>query len=216
MHSFEKAIRKHGEQAYLLGGAQKLPFKMSITESTHAVFSLNNRVNAFEGQALKTTTDVTATALKLGDYIERKCASDAPLIIIGSIPEPYKNVGLIYVYLLRCNGKATITRTSGTVDPDDETQMVETLVPVAENVWVNRDVTTRSLKSTNTGLLDQTIYLLYIPKSYGVQVLDEVHMNQKIYRVDSINDSLVTADFINGIDVLQLTYSDDEPPESGG
>jgi hypothetical protein len=216
MHSFEKAIRKHGEQAYLLGGTQKLPFKMSITESTHAVFSLNNRVNAFEGQALKSTSDVSATALKLGDYVERQCAADAPLMIIGSIPEPYKNVGLIYVYLLRCNAKATITRVSGTVDPNDETQMIEATETVADNVWVNRDVTTRSLKAINTGLLDQTIYLLYIPKSFGVKVEDEVHMNGSIYRVDSINDSLVTSDFINGVDVLQLTYSEDEQVENGG
>jgi len=209
MYSFEKMVRKLGEQMYLIKGKDKLPFKMSVKESTRATYSQNNRANFFEGQSLKYTTDTTHTEIKLGDYIERLCNSDVPYFVASAIPEPYGKADLIYAYLMRCNGKVSIWRESEEVDPDDPTQTIKRRNDIAINQWVNHDITTRSMKATDGGLIDQTIHIVYLPKSFGVKIGDFVHLRgDELLRVDSINDALVNSDLLTGVDILQCIYYD--------
>jgi hypothetical protein len=209
MHNFEKTVHKLGEQMYLIKDKDKLPFKMSVKESTRATYSQNNRANFFEGQSLKYTTDTTHTEIKLGDYIERGCDNSLPYFVASTIPEPYSKASLIYIYLMRCNSKIDIRRVGEAVDPTDPTQVIKVKTDIATNQWINRDITTRSMKSTDGGLIDQTIHIIYIPRTIGTKIGDFIKIrDDTVLRVDSINDTLVNPDLLTGVDILQCIFYD--------
>lgn len=209
MNRFEKVVRKHGEDLTLHDGSARLPFRASLKESTHATYSMNNRANYFEGQSLKRTLDDTGTAVALGHYVTRLCDPDVPYMVASTLPEPLSGDSLIYLYMMRCNERVTIDRWTEDVDPDNPSEIISGWVPVAADAWCNKDIVTRSMKGTNDGLLDQAIYILALPRSIGVKVLDRVKMAGTSYRVESINDIIANANLTAGLDVLQLTYYDE-------
>jgi len=204
MQQFEKIIHRQGETLHLITASTSLPFKASLTESTKATYSVNNRANFFQGQSLKRTLDGTSN-VEVGDYFTRDTDDNKVYFVMSTIPEP-RCTNLMFMYVVRCNTKITITRYSESVDPNDETQSIKGDVAIATDVWANKDVVTRSMKGTNDGLLDQAIYLVYLPRKYGVKLMDKVCIGDVIYRVESINDILINADMTGGVDVLQLTY----------
>lgn len=209
MNRFERIVHRLGEPLYIIDGENLLPFKASLKESTHATYSQNNRANFFEGQALKRTTDGTKTIVDVGSYIRRECDKDIPYLAAATLPEPTSNDSLCYLYLIRCNDRVTIDRYGETVDPDNPSEIITGWRPIATDIWCNKDIVTRSMKGTIDGLLDQAIYLVTLPKSFGVQVLDRVKIGESYFRVESKNDILSSSDLIGGLDMLQLTYFDE-------
>lgn len=204
MHQFEKTLLRHGETLQLLTDSSPLPFKASLIESTKATYSVNNRANFFQGQSFKHTLDGTKL-IDVGEYFTRESDNNSIYFVMSTVPEPICT-DLLFLYAVRCNTLATITRYREEIDPEDETQIIKSDIPIATDIWVNKDIVPRSLKDTNDGLLDQTIYTLSLPRKYGIRLLDKVHIGNGIYQVESINDTLINTDMTGGIDMLQLTY----------
>lgn len=207
-----RIVSKLGEQMYLIQGEKRIPFKMSAKESTRATYSQNNRANFFEGQSFKYADDNgTPTEIHLGDYIERACDPLLPYFVASLIPEPLSQDTLVYAYLMRCNAKIDLWRLTKDVDPDDPTHIITVPEDIVTDLWVNKDVTTRSMKSMDSGLLDQAIYIVHLPKSVGAQIGDRLTMKDgRVYRVESVNDTLVNPSMLTGVDILQLTFSDED------
>lgn len=153
-------------------------YRASLKASTRATFSLSNRAYFFEGNA--------ETGLKNGDYCHRWLGNDdgGLLLCMGVHDEPHY-AGMDYVFFARCNTSGRFARYR------DGTLSVYT-----DWVPVYKVTTTRDDKAQNDGLLDQTIYVCYLPAAVGarkddiVQFSSSVESKPMLYRVDSVDDGL--------------------------
>lgn len=210
MRIIERTVRKQGESLHLLlNDGVRLPFKASLVESTKASNSLNNRANGIQGQSFNRTTDASETPIRSGMYFERECDPDNAYLIISSIPEP-KYPRLMFLYALRCNERVTLFRDEKRVDPDDETLTVDVKNEYAKDILVNKNITSKKLYDNEQGAIDQTSFYIYCPSCYGAQVLDKVRFRNGVYRVESVNDILTDIEISEGVDVLLLSYKDED------
>lgn len=171
--------------------------KASFKESTRATYSLTNRDCFIEGQCFKGNPEIS-----VGDYFIRAVDNKKYMVITTQV-EPLDS-NLIYMYASKCNTQIEIKRC--VKQRNDDGELVESWETVFSNVYCYKDIATRSLKLTNDGGIDQTIYNIILPHQYLISQDDRVVMKTNIngveanenYKVDSIDNS------IQGIDKVQL------------
>lgn len=195
MHPIVRAVSKSPDG--LMCGTKGI-LKCSLKASTRATYSLGNRANFFEGLVEKGIED--------GDVCQRKI-DGFTYMVITVMPET-RYPTLNYVYITRCNAIATVEREKMEESTPSSGAQNGNFEPVAENVKCYKVITTRAMKSQNDGLLDQTIYVLYIPHDAGVRVMDRILIeNDNVpYRVDSVDNSMTVLGYSSGgVDMIQLS-----------
>lgn len=210
MKQAEKTLRKRGEKLFLLTtNNERLPFIASLQEMTSAGNSVNNRAHGFKGLSLKHTLDASDTLILPGMYCQRNVDSENTYLIDNYWPEPnYDN--LVYMFLMRCNCVVDLLREVIEINPEDETQIKIKWKLYASNILVNKGTTKRSFRENDNKLTDASFSYVHIPRSYGVQLFDRMKICDKLYRIESIDDSLVDDNGKTGVDIVQIQFMDEE------
>ena len=202
MSVFGVTVARHGETIDF-GDLGKV--KASLKASTKATYSLANRAYYIEGQCFRTSPDMFAE----GDYFIRE--TDSGRYFVSTVQSEPLAADLVYLYGIRCNAIISIYRCKGYADGyADIKREWET---VAEEVYCFRDFVDRSGKTTNDGLIDQTIYTLIIPQKYCISASDRVVMKYNSdgefkdvsFRVESVGTALVDCGGISGINTVQMS-----------
>ena len=195
MISRQKAIvAKHGE--FIDINNQRL--KASIVESTKATYSMAGRSYFVQGQVFK-----GKPAIKVGDYFKRKVDKNT-YFINTLLPEPQAE-DLFFMYAVMCNATISIYRTVESVRNEYGDKESNTIL-MDKDVCCYLDVSTRSNKATNDGMIDQSIYTLMLPHNFMLSEGDNItapmnisgETGTGIFRVESIGSQVI------GIDMAQL------------
>lgn len=183
-------------------GSQAL--KASLIGSTTATYSLANRAYFYEGQCFKGTPEFA-----VGDYFTRTV--DGKTYFVATIqPEPLA-ADMVYIFAIQCNCTISILRYAGKT-ANSSGDLTDEWTTIYENVYAFRDFATRSGKQTNDGTVDQSIYTLILPHSYGLSENDRIVTKYSIngsysdtaFKVESMGNSLVGLDNL-GIDTVQMS-----------
>lgn len=180
--------------------------KASLKQSTKAVYSLANRAYYVEGQ-----NEVNA-AIAVGSYFTRPC-DNSNIYFVVSLTSDNAADDVQYMYAAKCNAEITIARKSAEPVINEFEEETYPFNTIFSGVKVFRDFAVRSQKSTNDGLLDQTIYTLMLPHSFMLSEGDRVVMKTNVageykdqnYKVESISSALVDLSGVGGIDFAQLS-----------
>lgn len=180
--------------------------KASLKQSTKAAYSLANRAYYIEGQI--EINDI----VKVGAYFNRNCEKDNVYFVVSLASEDITN-DIQYMYAAKCNAEITIARKSTEPITNEFGEETYPFIPIFSGVKVFRDFAVRSQKTTNDGLIDQTIYTLMLPHSYMLSESDRVIMKANVageykdqnYKVESVSSALVDLSGIGGIDFAQLS-----------
>jgi len=196
MSEFGNIVNELGE--ILDFGTQTI--KASLKSSTKAVYSLANRACFVEGQTIKGNPQIAS-----GDYFQR-VYDNSVYFITTILTEPLAD-DLFYIYATKCNTTITIQRQTETRDTFTGDLINDGWGTIHSDIKCFKDVATRSNKTTNDGLLDQTIFTLIIPHSYLISEGDRVVMtsNQKGIETDTNYKVESTGNQIEGVDLVQMS-----------
>lgn len=202
MSKWSAVVNKLGETIML----NNQYIKASLKQSTKATYSLANRAFYIEGQCVKGYPEI-----KAGDYFTR-LIDNTKYMVVSSTAEGLAD-DICYIYAAQCNVQISIARQSQTEIENELGERIKPFNIVYSEVDAFRETETRSYKTTNDGLIDQTIYTLMLPHKYLLSEGDRVIMKSNVdgefknvnYRVESISNAVVGLDG-NGIDVAQLSF----------
>lgn len=148
-------------------------------------------------------------------YFSRESVPNQKYIVV-SIGEEYTSNELSYLYACQANDKVTL---QNTIHIEDEyANAILSFKTYQKDIPCFWNATVRSLKQTNDGTLEQTMYAMIIPAKYGISVGDRIvkkgFSNGKFgdlkCKVDSIDTSLMCIEdekkpIVSGIVYLQLS-----------
>lgn len=188
----EKFLKSQGQDC-VINRDPSIDTKVSIKRSTKASRDLGIREGYWEG-LIPLEVD-----LKSGEIITIR---DTKYLIQSS---NYDHASMQTAFFsAKCN--VLMTHERYVDDVDENWNPIQEWKTINANVSCYGEIINSRMRQENPGLLEGTIYIFQVPKTWGVKKLDRVVYNDKNYQVVSIDDI--------GLDgVLMLQLSKDFRPD---
>ena len=171
----EKFLNSHG-QTITIQRNPTVTTKASLKRSTKAVRDPGIRDSSWEGLVLPDSNLVSGEIFSVGT--DKYLVQSANLDVAS---------GAIAFFAAKVN--STLTPLRRTEELDDEYNLVVTWkwTPASTTIDAFGQVVTYALRQYDPGLLESSRYIIYLPSSFGVQVLDRLVLNGENFMVNAID-----------------------------
>lgn len=183
-----KFMKAHGQDC-TINRTPTATSKVSIKRSTRASRDLGVREGYWEGLILADALLQSGEVLTIG----------ADKYLVQSVNTDYASTEHAF-FSAKCNAVLQHKRETETVDENNNP--VKAWLDVnqdAPNINAYVEVVTYSMRQFDPGLLEQTRYLVQVPKSIGAKLLDRIALEDGNCEVVSINNA-----GLQGVSILQL------------
>lgn len=171
----DKYLNAHGQTATI----QRTPTvttKMSLKRSTKAVRDPGIRDSSWEGLVLP-DSELTGGEIFSVD-------TDRYLVQSANVDT---SSGAIAFFAVKVNAIVTPLRRTEELDDDLNLVVAWKWTPEGTTIDAFGQVVTYALRQFDPGLLESSRYIIYLPSSFGVQVLDRLVLNGENYMVNAID-----------------------------
>lgn len=166
--NFYHAVLEQGEDLTIYyvskdGDITEYPVKASIVTATSAAYNMTDREYLFKGDM--TLPDGIHRRYLSGCYVKRALYPNKTYLMLSVISSNVSDK-LSYIYMIQCTNEVTLCEP---VEVEDEWENVkEAFVPYAKGIYGYFSTVLRTMKSTNDGSLDQTIYSVVLPSRFPI------------------------------------------------
>lgn len=215
--NFYNAVLEQGEDLSIYyvspdGEINEYPVKASIVTATSAAYNMTDREYLFKGDM--TLPEGLHRRYLSGCYVKRSSYPNKTYLMLSVISSPVSEK-LAYIYMIQCTNEVTLCEPVEIEDEWENTK--EAFVPYAKDIHGYFSTVLRTMKSTNDGSLDQTIYSLVLPARFPVSPFQRIikksyqdgTYKDVNYQVESVSTDMLDFDKENeqflGIISLQLS-----------
>lgn len=172
--NFYSAVVEQGEDLTIYyvspdADIEEYNVKASIVTATSAAYNMTDREYLFKGDM--TLPEGIHRRYLSGCYVKRASYPNKTYLMLSVISSPASE-RLAYIYMIQCTNEVTLCEP---VEVEDEWENVkEAFVPYAKEINGYFSTVLRTMKSTNDGSLDQTIYNLVLPARFPISPFQRV------------------------------------------
>lgn len=192
----EKFIKSQGQDC-VIDRTPPFPTKVSIKRSTKASRDLGIRAGYWEGLI------PIESKLLSGEIITITNVFESNRYLIQHTNYDPQSMQIAF-FSAKCN--VLMTHKRCIEDVDENWNPIQEWRDINVDVSCYGEIINSRMRQENPGLLEGTIYIFQVPKTWGVEKLDRIKYNDKNYQVVSIDD-------IGLEGVYQCQLSEDFRPE---